>query len=63
MDRAERVIKIREKMAQLAMERATNKRLKEDVEPVVHRKTGCNFCSHFRKKIIDGIALVKSKFE
>ena len=32
-------------------------------EPVAVKKTGCNFCSHCRKKIRDGMTLVKGVFK
>lgn len=55
MNRVEQVKKIREKAAI----DAANRLAKEPAAPTVYRKTGCNFCSHVRKKIKDSVAQVK----
>lgn len=58
-DRVQQVREIQRQALREQDQLLKSKRAKEAVTPSVMRKTGCNFCSHYRKKFIDGISKVK----
>jgi len=60
-DRAEHVRKIRaehelRKAEILAAKKLVDKNVANEVRAP---KTGCNFCSHYRRKILNGVAAIK----
>lgn len=60
VDTAAQVKRIQEEAAAKKAEELRLKRLKQEIPKEVPQvKKNCNFCSHFRKKIVKGIDVIK----
>lgn len=60
-NRVEQVRKIREQEQLKAISERANKARSKEINSSAqpYKKTGCNFCSHCRKKLKNGLRLIK----